>query len=229
MAGIKFLNLNKFEADLINIAANIDFRRTSDDFQKKMKKDIQDIRKSNKTLTPADKTSNYYRLSKEEYNTLKHNAITSTYKKGSEKIKTKVDKLGAKYAKKAGALERIQINGTNQCFVTLKDHKENFDNNPKTRLINPAKNEIGRISKVILDKINTSLKDSLAVNQWKNTASVISWFKAIEDKPSHTFMVFDIKDFYPSISETLLKEALNFAKTKVNISKKRRGYNTTRP
>ena len=80
--------MNKFEADLINIAANIDFRRTSDDFQKKMKKDIQDIRKSNKTLTPADKTSNYYRLSKEEYNTLKHNAITNTYKKGSEKIKT---------------------------------------------------------------------------------------------------------------------------------------------
>ena len=130
-----------------------------------------------------------------------------------------MDKLGAKYAKKAGALERMQINGTNQCFVTLKDHKENFANNPKTRLINPAKNEIGRISKVILDKINNSLKESLALNQWKNTASVISWFKAIEDKPSHTFMVFDIKDFYPSISETLLKEALNFAKSKVNISK----------
>ena len=211
--------MNKFEADLINIAANMDFRRTSDDFQKKMKKDIQDIRKSNKTLTPADKTSNYYRLSKEEYNTLKHNAITSTYKKGSEKIKTKVDKLGAKYAKKAGALERIQINGTNQCFVTLKDHKENFDNNPKTRLINPAKNEIGRISKVILDKINTSLKGILGVNQWKNTASVLTWFKSIRDKQSHTFVVFDVKDFYPSISESLLKEALAFAKTHVSISK----------
>ena len=73
--------------------------------------------------------------------------------------------------------------------------------------------------KVILDKINSSLKDTLKVNQWKNTASVISWFKQLQEKPSHTFMMFDIKDFYLSISETLLKEALNFAKSKVRISK----------
>ena len=56
------------------------------------------------------------------------------------------------------------------------------------------------------------------MNQWKNTASVIRWFKNIEDKSSHTFMMFDIKDFYPSISEKLIKEALDFAKTKVSIS-----------
>ena len=31
---------------------------------------------------------------------------------------------------------------------------------------------------------------------------------------------FDIKDFYPSISETLLKEALNFAMTQTKITKK---------
>ena len=31
-------------------------------------------------------------------------------------------------------------------------------------------------------------------------------------------MMFDIKDFYPSISESLLKEALRFAKKKVDIS-----------
>ena len=84
---------------------------------------------------------------------MKTNAITSTYKKASIKLKERVDKGGVNYAKKAGVLDRMQINGTNQCFVILKDHKENFENNPKTRLINPAKNEIGRISKVILDKL----------------------------------------------------------------------------
>ena len=40
------------------------------------------------------------------------------------------------------------------------DHKENFQNNLTVRLINPAKNEIGRIRKVILDKINSSLIES---------------------------------------------------------------------
>ena len=74
---------------------------------------------------------------------LKTNAVTATYKKASTKMKEKVDKCGAKFAKRAGVLERIQINGTNPCFITLKDHKENFENNPKTRLINPAKMKSG--------------------------------------------------------------------------------------
>ena len=72
-------------------------------------------------------------------------------------------------------------------FFTLKDHKENFQNNPTVRLINPAKNEIGRISKVILDKINSSLIEQLKVNQWKNTQNVIEWFTKIEEKSNHKF------------------------------------------
>ena len=51
-------------------------------------------------------------------------------------------------------LNRIEINEENNCFFTLKDHNDNFANNPQVRLINPAKNELGRISKVILYKIN---------------------------------------------------------------------------
>jgi hypothetical protein len=35
-------------------------------------------------------------------------------------------------------------------FISLKDHKENFVNNPKCRLINPAKSgESGKLSKII--------------------------------------------------------------------------------
>ena len=44
------------------------------------------------------------------------------------------------------ALHRLDINDESNCFFTLKDHKGNFQNNPRVRLINPAKNEIGRIS-----------------------------------------------------------------------------------
>ena len=55
-------------------------------------------------------------------------------------------------------LNCIEINGENNCFFTLKDHKDNFGNNLQVRLINPAKNELGRISKVILDKINLAIR-----------------------------------------------------------------------
>ena len=207
-----------FENDLINMVKSIEFRNTRSDFQNRMKEDVRSMRQSEKTLTPADKTSNMYRLTKDEYNQMVKNAVTSKYKKASVKIKDQIEKGSAKFAKKAGILDRMDQSGSSNCFITLKDHKENFQNNPTTRLINPAKNEIGRISKVILDKINNELKQKLGVNQWKSSQMVIDWFKSIEDKNAHTFIIFDIKDFYPSIKEALLLEALDFAGTHVRIA-----------
>ena len=64
----------------------------------------------------------------------------------------------ARKAKTKDAIaNRMLVNG-NSCFITLKDHKPNFLNNPKVRLLHPAKNKLGRISKSILDKLNTSLR-----------------------------------------------------------------------
>ena len=40
----------------------------------------------------------------------------------------------------------------------------------------------------------------------------------IEEKSNHKFIVFDIKDFYPSIKETLLIKAINFAEKRVNMT-----------
>ena len=84
-----------------------------------------------------------YRLTKEEHEKLVSNAVTATYKKAPNGIKEKIDKEGTVTAKKAGVLDKMEINGTGNCFITLKDHKENFANRPTVRLINPAKNEIG--------------------------------------------------------------------------------------
>jgi hypothetical protein len=64
----------------------------------------------------------------------------------------------------------------------LKDHKPNFDNNPTFRLINPSKSEIGRVSKLILDRIKTKVIEATHINQWKNTKSVLSWFNQVADK-----------------------------------------------
>ena len=104
----------------------------------------------------------------------------------------------------------MDINSKNTCFITLKDHRENFLNNPTVRMINPTKNELGRISNAILDNISKRLCTRLNINQWKNTASVIEWFKRIEQKHLYKFIMFDIKDFYPSIQEELLKKGLRF-------------------
>ena len=134
------------------------------------------------------------------------------------KIKDKINKKGKEILKNKEALHRQDINEESNCFFSLKYHKENFQNNPTVRFIKPAKNEIGRISKVILDKINSSLIEQLKINQWKNTQDVIKWFTKIEEKSNHKFIVFDIKDFYPSIKETLLIKSRNFAEKGVSIT-----------
>ena len=64
------------------------------------------------------------------------------------------------------------------------------------------------------------LCSNLKVNEWKNTSSVITWFRNIKDKHLYEFLIFDIKDFYPSIKESLFHEALQFAKMHVNITQR---------
>ena len=112
--------------------------------QRTLKSDIKLIQQSSKTLTPADKTSNMYRISKEEYNKMRRNAITSTYKKANEKIKKRINEKGNEIVKKSfdNIIDRIDINAEPNCFMTTKGHKQNFLNQPIVRLINPAKNKL---------------------------------------------------------------------------------------
>ena len=89
------------------------------------------------------------RLSKDAYSNLLQNAITSEYKKTDKCTATNINKEGIKHAREVNVINRIEINSTGSSFITLKDHKENFLNRQTTRLLNPTKNEIGRISKHI--------------------------------------------------------------------------------
>ena len=209
-----------FENDLVELIRNIKFRKIRNTFQEKLKEDIKLIKKSNKTMTFADKTSNMYRLTKEEYDQLIMNSITSTYKKANNNIKKQINKAGKNLMRDKEIIKRMETNEEGNSFITIKDHKENFDNHPTVRLINPAKNELGRISKLILDKINKKICQKFELNQWKNTDVVIDWFKQIKNKNFYKFATFDIKEFYPSIKECLLKNAMIFAEQHTDISEK---------
>ena len=148
-----------------------------------------------------------------------NDSIATSYKKASDNIHNKINSDGKKLMKDKDILNRMLTNIKNGCFITLKDHRPNFKNNLKVRLINPAKNEIGRINENILGKINHQLPNSLRINQWKDTNEVIKWSLKISDKNSYKFSIFNIKDFYPPLSEKLLTNALNFVKEITDISR----------
>ena len=62
-------------------------------------------------------------------------------------------------------IKRTEINEESNSFITIKDHKGKFDNHPTVRLTNPAKNELGRKSKLTLDKINKKISQIFELNQ----------------------------------------------------------------
>ena len=83
--------LAAFENDLIELVKNIQFRTVHKQLQRTLKSDVKLNQYSRKTLTPANKTSNMYRLKKQKYNRMRRNAITSTYKKAIGNMKERIN------------------------------------------------------------------------------------------------------------------------------------------
>ena len=77
---------------------------------------------------------------------------------------------------------------------------------------------MGKVSKAILEKVDTILVESLKVNQWKDTDNAINWFNAIKDKSQCCFIQLDIAEFYPSLTESILDTAISFAGQHPDIS-----------
>ena len=166
----------------------------------------------------ADKSPNLYKMVPEQYKQLVLQNITKEYKKCDKSEVEKVTKEAAKIARRYNLDDRIDIPTEDEAFISIKDHKAEFPGRIECRLINPAKNHIGVLSKKILDKMNRKLRYITGANQWKNTNEAVNWFNGIKNKPEMKFFKFDIIYYYPSISETLLKDTLKWAETFVNIS-----------
>ena len=58
-------------------------------------------------------------------------------------------------------------------------------------------------------KIVEKVKALTNVSQWRNTDFVLTWFKG-HNKLKLSFISFDIVNFYPSISENLLKRGSSY-------------------
>ena len=171
-------------------------------------------------LVFADKSTNLYGLSQDHYEKLLRDNITQTYQKTCYQTKKKIDREARKFAKSLGLDERMECYLEQSVFVTLKDHKANFKNNTKCRLINPSKSEVGLVSNYYLSSIIITVAEKSGVNQWRNTSTVIKWFENLQNKQKRRFIKFDIADFYLSITEQLLERSIEYAKSFVTIEHK---------
>ena len=67
-------------------------------------------------------------------------------------------------------------------------YQENFNIYPKSRLINPAKSELRRVAKTIVENINKTVRQKLHYKQWRNTSNAIDWFQNIAEKVNCIFI-----------------------------------------
>ena len=170
-------------------------------------------------LVFADKSTNIYKLSRDHYEKLLHDNITQTYQKTCYQTK-KIDREAKKFAKSLGLDERMECYSEQSAFIELTDHKANFKNNTKCRVINPSKSEVGLVSKHYLSSIISMVAEKSGVNQWKNTSTVIKWFENLQNKQKRRFIKFDIADFHLSITEHLLERSIKYAKSFATIEHK---------
>ena len=160
-------NLRCFEEDVIQMIENIKFRNANDQFLNTLESDKRRIKTSPNVFIFADKTRNLYEMNANTYNKLLTENITKTYKLAQDGT---IDSINHELKDIADALKisnRIEPMAQTQVFVSLKDHKEDFESNTKCRLINLAKSDLGKVSKTILDKINTEIREQPVRNSGK--------------------------------------------------------------
>ena len=150
--------LKSLQDGLVNISKNIKFRRKTNQFQNKLKADLKTIKNDKHLYVAADKTRNYYRMEKESYKNQLNDNITKNYKKTDENVIQNITKDDKKVAEELEIDDRMHYTMKRDTYITLKDHKKQFMNNPQFRVINPTKSELGMISKQMPTEIISVVK-----------------------------------------------------------------------
>ena len=94
------------------------------------------------------------------YSKLLTENVTNIYKHDEEGTVNAINDELMQLASELDKSGRVDRTSENPAFITLKDpYKPDFENHPKCRLINPSKSSLGKVSKVILDRINNDIRD----------------------------------------------------------------------
>ena len=193
-------------------------KKADNSMQEQMKVDMKRIKQKKEVIVSADKTDNHYLILVVDYRRLLLDNIWKEYRKASMTTVNKINAEAANIARDLQLDDRIGAMALKSSFLTVKDHKQDWPAKVNCRLINPTKTNIGVISKNILDRINSDLRNKLEINQWRSSKNVLKWFSSLKDKRSLKFLKFDVEQYYPSITKPLMEKAINFAKQYTSIS-----------
>ena len=98
-------------------------------------------------------------------------------------------------AKTLEIADRVECMDRKPAYRTLNDHKKNYNINPKCRLINPAKSELGKIAKII---------NKISIKPSEKSYTEHLMLKAVQHANSYTSITQEELDIILHARKTLL-------------------------
>ena len=106
------------------------FRSSQNEFQKKLKEDLKLIISSKNLFLSADKTKNFYEIIKKGYEKIIQENVTKKYKKANMSLPQRTNRRARKTFDVA---DRVDTMAKQECFIILKDDKEDYRTYTKYR------------------------------------------------------------------------------------------------
>ena len=144
--------MDKFEAEMIGMVKEVKFRKMRNNIQQKMYEDMRRFKESENIFVKSDKSGNLYEIEKGKYKQMMFKEVVKNYKKAPPDLEKELNSEAKILTHRLGIVGRVEKYNTKNCFITIKDHESDFKTNPECRLINPAKTQIGRVSKIIVQE-----------------------------------------------------------------------------
>ena len=138
------------------------------------------------------KSKNMYKIKPSKYREILKNKTKDNYKIDNNNTIYQINNDTCRFASKLHIEDRLGKFKKKDAYILLKGHKPNFENELQSRLINPSKTELGKVSKNIIQNIVTNVKKAYYSNLWKNSYDTIDWSRKIKNKSKATFTQFDI-------------------------------------
>ena len=162
--------------------ANIKFRdkKSYSKHQRELTRLAREINQSDKVFILGDKTTNIYKVSPELYHKMLIDNVSKDYRVAEPNTVHDINIEAKIITEELKIADRVEAHSESPAFISLKDHKTDFKTNPRCRLINPAKSQIGNISKTILQNLNKNVREATGLEQWQSTKQVLQWFTNIE-------------------------------------------------
>ena len=132
--------------------------------------------------------------------------MTKHYRVSDKSAYDNVNQAAKEIANKLDSdpVEGMETMANQDEYLTLKDHKENFENRLSNRLIKPVKSEMGKVSKRVFEGINAQIREK-AGTLWRSSGVVVKIWSVVREHELERIRTIMVENDYDQA--TKLEEA----------------------